>query len=374
MPSLLTPEQRRHPFDHTAVDDGRKCSALTCTTRQQVVPSPLWSTLGLLTRTPELIDMLRLAETYAPENIPILILGETGTGKDLLAQGIHQLSRREGRYVPVNCAAAQRDLFVAELFGARKGAYTGAIEHREGLVREAEGGTLFFDEIADLNREAQGYLLRFLDSGEIRPVGESRSVSVETRIVAATCRDLRALATQNQFRHDLHARLAAVVLTLTPLSKRTRDLELLIEMLWQRRGGRARDRQGIFTADVIADLSDRPWPGNVRELAHLVARILPLTRGTGASSEAPIADLLDAAGRGWHPTPVDGASIASETGDDPAHSPHRFLRREASARWSRAKLLKALDDAHGHVPTAARILSLSRSQAYRLYRALKDRG
>jgi len=308
---------------------------------------------------------------YAPENIPILILGETGTGKDLLAQGIHQLSQRKGRYVPVNCAAAQRDLFAAELFGARKGAYTGATEHREGLVREAEGGTLFFDEIADLNREAQGYLLRFLDSGEVRPVGESRSVRVETRIVAATCRDLGALASQNQFRHDLHARLAAVVLTVPPLRRRTLDLEALIDMLWQRRGGRARDCQAVFTPDVLADLSTRPWPGNVRELAHLVARVLPLARGAASVSEAAVGDLLRDAGRGWLYPQSDG-----DAGADAGltTSPHQFLRRDASARWPRAKLLRALDDAHGHVPTAARILGLSRSQAYRLYRALRDQG
>jgi DNA-binding NtrC family response regulator len=331
---------------------------------------PLWSSLGLLTRTPELIDTLHLAETYAPEDIPILILGETGTGKDLVAQGIHQLSQRKGGYVPVNCAAAQRDLFAAELFGARKGAYTGAIEHREGLVRAAEGGTLFFDEIADLNREAQGYLLRFLDSGEIRPLGDSKSIRVETRIVAATCRDLSALATQNQFRHDLHARLAAVVLTIPPLRKRAQDLESLIDMLWQRRGGRARDRQAVFTPEVMADLSTRPWPGNVRELAHLVARILPLARGAATVSDTAIADLLRAAGRGWAATPDDGGTTAEA--DALAHSPHRFLRRNTSVRWPRAKLIQALDDARGHVPTAARILGLSRSQAYRLYRALKD--
>lgn len=335
-------------------------------------PHPLWSSLGLLTRTPELIDTLRLAETYAPENIPTLILGETGTGKDLLAQGIHQLSQRKGRYVPVNCAAAQRDLFAAELFGARKGAYTGAIEHREGLVREAEGGTLFFDEIADLNCEAQGYLLRFLDSGEIRPLGESKSFRVETRIVAATCRDLDALATQSQFRHDLHARLAAVVLTIPPLRHRTQDLEALIDLLWERRGGRKRDRHAVFTSEVLAELSARPWPGNVRELAHLVARLIPLVRTAAPVSDDAIGDLLRAAGRGW-PSAHRG-SVAFTADRDLTASPHRFLRRDASARWPRAKLLQALDDAHGHVPTAARILGLSRSQAYRLYRALKDQG
>jgi tetratricopeptide (TPR) repeat protein len=136
---------------------------------------PIWNHLDLLTRTTRVIEVLRLTETYAQGTIPVMILGETGTGKDLIAQALHTLSGRSGRFVPVNCAAAHRELFVAELFGARRGAYTGAAEHREGLIREAEGGTLFLDEIADLDPEAQGFLLRFLDSGEVRPLGDARS-------------------------------------------------------------------------------------------------------------------------------------------------------------------------------------------------------
>jgi DNA-binding NtrC family response regulator len=328
---------------------------------------PSWAELGLLTRTPELIETLSMAETYSPENIPILVLGETGTGKDLLAQGIHELSGHTGRYVPVNCAAAQRELFAAELFGARRGAYTGAIEHRHGLIREAEGGTLFFDEIADLNREAQGYLLRFLDSGEVRPIGDSKSAHVETRLVAATCRDLGALAAQGHFRHDLRARLAAVVLTIPPLRRRTEDLDLLLEMLWQRRGGLSHEFKSIFTPGVLATLATHPWPGNVRELAHLVARILPIARSGSPAAKPTIQALLGRAGRGW-----EGGSDSLLP--EQWQSSHRILREDPGSRWTRAALLKALDEAGGHVPTAARILGLSRSQAYRLYRKLRAQG
>ncbi len=355
---------------------------------------PLWSALGLVTRTPVLVETLRLAETYAPEKIPILILGDTGTGKDLLAKGIHALSGRTGGYVPVNCAAAQSELFAAELFGARKGAYTGAVEHRQGLIREAQGGTLFFDEVADLEREAQGYLLRFLDSGEIRPLGETRHVCVETRIVAATCRDLRGLAAQGRFRKDLYARLAALVLRVPTLRERREDLELLIDMLWTRLGGANSEYRSIFTADVLEELSQRPWPGNVRDLRHVVARAIPLARARGPA--AAIEDVLRRAGREWLPgghgdvaSPAaadtnDACPVAESdtlsgsavpppaSGTRSIHPPHRIMARDLDGRWPRETLMQALDTAKGHVPTAAALLGLSRSQAYRLYRDLRQ--
>ncbi len=255
----------------------------------------LWGKLGLTTRSSMLRQVLHSAETYASANLPVLILGESGTGKDLVAQGIHDLSGHGGRYVPVNCAAASRELFVAELFGAVKGAYTGAVETREGLVVRARGGTIFLDEIADLDLDAQGYLLRFLDSGEVRPVGSTESKRVEARVIAATCRDLKTMVKDGAFRADLLNRLSGLRVRLPALRERLEDLELLIESLWLREGGVAGAWPAVFNRAIVGRLSRERWPGNVRELRHMVARALQFSRkhGDAAARQELLRDLED---------------------------------------------------------------------------------
>ncbi len=339
--------------------------------------SSLWSDLGLVTRTPAVIETLRLAETYAPGRIPILILGATGTGKDLIAQGLHRLSGQPGAYVPVNCAAARREIFVAELFGARRGAYTGAIDDRRGLVEEAERGTLFFDEIADLDAEAQGYLLRFLDAGEIRPLGETRSRRVETRILAATCRDLQARVSSGMFRADLYGRLAGLVLRVPPLGERPEDFEPLITMLWERGGGDPETRAEVFTPHVVAVLRARDWPGNVRELKHVVDRAILFHRSHGVA--AARADLLRTPEKPVDTQPTGTpprlpAPSALGTGP-PQPSPWADLPqsiRAAQGDWDPDLLKHALAAAGGVISEAARLLGLSRAHAYRLYKRLKE--
>ncbi|MBD3237572.1 MAG: AAA domain-containing protein [Candidatus Eisenbacteria bacterium] len=323
---------------------------------------PLWADLGLVSRTPLVLDLLRLAETYARGKIPVLILGETGSGKDLIAQGLHRFSGRTGRFVPVNCAAAHRELFVAELFGSRRGAYTGASESRGGLIREAEGGTLFLDEIADLDAAAQGYLLRFLDSGEVRPLGESRSFKVETRVVAATCRDLAAMVREGLLRRDLYARLAAAVLQVPPLRERLEDLELLIEMLWRRAGGRPEDWTEAFTPAAIEMLRQRTWPGNVRDLAHLVAQTqLFVQAGAGVGA---VERVLEQAGPEWDPI---GSDVPAK--EEPARP--AWVEALSPAERRRPKALhRARQEAGGSIPRAARLLGISRTHAYRLYKQL----
>lgn len=244
----------------------------------------MWAGLGLVTRSPRMKNMLRTAETYAGGKLPALILGETGTGKDLIAQGVHELSERRGTFVPVNCAAASRELFAAELFGARRGAYTGATEHREGLIPRAQGGSIFLDEIADLNLEAQGYLLRFLDSGEVRPVGSVDSVRIDTRVIAATCRNLREMVGEGLFRSDLLNRLSGLRLMTPALRDRTEDLELLIDSLWRREGGADNSWHTIFQGPVLARMCRHEWPGNVRELRHMVTRALEFCGKHGEAS------------------------------------------------------------------------------------------
>ncbi len=333
---------------------------------------PLWAELGLVTRTPELVETLRLAETYAPGRIPVLILGETGTGKDLLAQGLARLAGRKGSLVPVNCAAAQKELFVAELFGARRGAYTGAVERRRGLIEEAAEGTLFFDEIADLQPEAQGFLLRFLDSGEVRPLGETRSRRIETRVIAATCRDLRSMVREGRFRPDLYARLAGLVLRVPPLRERPEDLDLLIEMLWRRDGGALSQCRAVFTPRLLEDLKARDWGGNVRELRHAVSRALLYcrTHGARATRAEPEQWLRGLGAAAATPAAVAGViADAGRAGDPTTSQP----RRQARGDWSEERLRAALDAAHGRIAVAAKRLGLSRSHAYRLYKELRER-
>ena len=314
---------------------------------RSVACHPHWSDLGFVTQTPAVLKTLRAVETYAPGHIPVLILGETGTGKDLIARGLHLLSGHPGSLVPVNCAAARKDLFVAELFGARKGAYTGALEHRHGLIEEAEHGTLFFDEIADLEPEAQGYLLRFLDSGEVRPVGGTQSRQIKTRVIAATCRDLRRRVREGFFRDDLYARLAGLVVEVAPLRERPEDVGPIALELWSREGGDPVDGRRILSADVISALKLSRWAGNVREFRHTLARAVLLCRVEG--TEAARRALLGAA--------------------DPGETEHRPVR-EHRAHLDAEGLRAALAAANGRISGAARILGISRSHAYRLYRRL----
>jgi len=243
-----------------------------------------WKNVGLVTRSARVREVLSTAETFAAGRLPILILGETGTGKDLLAKGIHDLSGRRGNYVPVNCAAASRELFAAELFGARKGAYTGATDTREGLAKQAAHGTLFLDEIADLDIDAQGYLLRFLDSGEVRAVGAVHSETVDARVVAATCRDLSEMVGERRFRTDLLNRLSGLRLWMPALRNRLEDLELLIEALWKREGGLPGAWVSVFSSNVVGQLCRLPWTGNVRELRYAVARAIEISRLGGESA------------------------------------------------------------------------------------------
>ena len=348
-------------------DAGSNCGYL------QGSVAPIWSDLGLITRSPELLMTLRLAETYARGTIPILVTGETGSGKDLLIRGLHVMSDQSGRFVPVNCAAARKDLFVAELFGARKGAYTGAVEHRSGLIEAARDGTIFFDEIADLEPEAQGFLLRFLDSGEIRPLGATRRQHVTARVAAATCQDLSEHVRAGLFRADLYGRLAGVVLRIPPLRQRKDDLELLAEMLWQREGGNPIVYRKVFTSEVLDNFRQRFWAGNVRELKYAAGRAVLFSRTHG--STAAMAYLLQEGDRQRIPivehsmlgSPcISRRQVVAMETNGRSH-PHR---RGKPSQWTVERLRAALEATGGQVPEAGKILGISRSYAYQLYKRL----
>ena len=216
--------------------------------------------------------MLRRARDYARSHLPVLIEGPSGTGKELLAEGVHRLSaRRHGPWIAVNCGALPAGLLESELFGVRKGAFTGASQDRVGLIESAHDGTLFLDEVGEMEGPTQAKLLRFLEQGEIRRLGENDVRRVDVRVVAATNRELRARAREGQFRPDLYYRLCGAPLHVPPLVERPQDIPLLLGHILDRLAARYAVRPEI-DADVAAGLRRRPWPGNVRQLRNEVER------------------------------------------------------------------------------------------------------
>lgn len=220
---------------------------------------------SIIGRSPAMRRALEVVERFAPTDIPILLVGETGTGKDLLAQQIHRLSGREGEFVDVNCGALPRDLVEGELFGHRRGAFTGAVTERPGLIAEAHHGTLFLDEILSLPLEGQAKLLRVLETGEVRRLGDTRKQLVDLRVVSAAQENLLQYVQQGRLRHDLYQRLAGVVVNLPPLRDRGDDVLELVRHFMAAVGRR------LHEAAVPVVLHHR-WPGNVRELRAVVHR------------------------------------------------------------------------------------------------------
>jgi len=234
-------------------------------------------------------EVCHLVERVADAAVPVLLLGETGTGKGLVARAIHaQGSRAEAPFVAVNCAALPENLLESELFGHVKGAFTGATANRIGLLEEAEGGTLFLDEVAEMALPLQAKLLHVLESGAVRAVGSNKERRVDTRIVAATHRDLRERVEAGSFREDLLYRLDVVTIALPPLRRRRDDLPQLIEhFLARAREKHPRSPVERLAPDALERLLEHGWPGNVRELEHVIERAVLL----GQAPEVTAADL-----------------------------------------------------------------------------------
>jgi transcriptional regulator with GAF, ATPase, and Fis domain len=244
----------------------------------------------------------------APTDATVLLLGETGTGKELFAQAIHERSgRRERALVKLNCAAIPATLVESELFGHERGAFTGATQRREGRFAQADGGTIFLDEIGELPLELQGKLLRVLQEGELEPVGGSRTRKVDVRVIAATHRDLQEAVRRGTFREDLFYRLNVFPLRLPPLRERGEDVVLLAASIAERAGHRlGRQIAPLAPADVEA-LQGHPWPGNVRELRNVIERAI-ITSPDGQlrldrvlPAAAPPAAVTPARPREWPP-------------------------------------------------------------------------
>jgi len=234
----------------------------------------------LIGETPPMQRVRKLIERIAPTESSVLILGETGTGKELAARGIHDASERAKMpFVAVNCGALPEQLVESELFGHRKGAFTGADSHRKGLIEIADGGTLFLDELGELDRNTQVKLLRFLESGEVRRIGENEPFLVDVRIVCATNQPLQKMVDDGTFREDLYFRVNTFEIRLPPLRERVDDIKALTTHLIEKLHRTRRIARASFTADAINALKQHPWSGNVRELANTVEYALTLCEG-----------------------------------------------------------------------------------------------
>ncbi|HKE18005.1 MAG TPA: sigma 54-interacting transcriptional regulator [Kofleriaceae bacterium] len=240
--------------------------------------------LGTRTLSEPLARSFELLARVAASPLPVLLLGETGTGKEMAARAVHALSRRAGPFVAVNCGGLPETLVASELFGARKGAFSGADADRVGLVQEANRGTLFLDEIAELPEASQAVLLRVLQERELIPLGATRAVPVDIRVVAATHQNLAERVSARRFRKDLYARLRGFALTLPPLRERREDLGLLVADLLPRVAG-ARAGGVTFSRAVARALLLYDWPLNVRELEHTLAAALAVA---GSDEIAPV--------------------------------------------------------------------------------------
>ncbi len=233
---------------------------------------------NIVGQSPEIREMLAVITRVAASDSPVLVQGESGTGKELVARSIHLQSPRTARpFVSINCGALPDSLLESELFGHKKGAFSGAITSRIGLLEAANGGTLFLDEIGEMSPAMQVRLLRVLDSGEVRRVGEERVFHVDVRVVAATAKDLSREAADGRFRWDLFYRVSTIVIPVPPLRRRRGDVPHLVEHFL---GSRGRSGHSLrFAPDAMARLVDYGWPGNIRELRNFIERLQILHEG-----------------------------------------------------------------------------------------------
>ncbi len=233
---------------------------------------------GIITRSPKMEDLLRQARLVADSDASVLVFGDSGTGKELLAQAIHRASRRRERsFVGVNCGAIPGEQLESVLFGHARGAFTGAVQAHKGLFQAADGGTLFLDEIGDMPLPLQVKLLRVLQEGEVRPVGSTQAIPVDVRVISATHRDLEAQRMAGLFREDLYYRLNVVSLNLLPLADRREDIPLLATHFLRKLAERYRKQVPTLSPDAMALLVAAPWPGNVRQLLNLLEQAVALT-------------------------------------------------------------------------------------------------
>jgi len=297
---------------------------------------------GIITRSPAMEDLLRQAKLVADSDASVLIYGDSGTGKELLARAVHRASRREDRpFVAVNCGAIPGELLESELFGHARGAFTGAVQAHKGLFQAADGGTLFLDEIGDMPLSLQVKLLRVLQEGEVRPVGSTQAIPVDVRMISATNRDLDEQKAAGLFREDLYYRLNVVSLRLPQLAERREDIPLLAAYFLRKLAERYHKPIPTLAPDAMALLVAAPWPGNVRQLLNLLEQALALA----TTSMIPASLVQNALKE-----------------DDAALVPFE----EARKTFERDYLVRLLKITGGNVTQAAQLAKRNRTEFYKL--------
>jgi anaerobic nitric oxide reductase transcription regulator len=318
-------------------------------------------------RSPAIVALRREIETVAGSDLPVLILGETGTGKELVARRLHALSARARQpLVQVNCAALPESLAESELFGHEKGAFTGAVATRAGKFELADGGTLFLDEVGELPLSTQPKLLRALQSGELQRVGQDRVQKVDVRVIAATNRDLAAEVRAGRFRPDLFHRLSVFPIRVAPLRERREDVPLLAARLLERSLVRLGARRASLSPATLAVLESSDWPGNVRELEHVILRgLLRATAGRSPDEAAVIEPAHLGLGGEAPPSPATTAPSMPGTG-----VPLGLAYPAAVDAFKRSYLEATLAACRGSWTEAALRLGLDRGNLYRARRRL----
>ena len=300
---------------------------------------------GLISASAEMAKVVRTIERVAPADVSVMLLGASGTGKELLARGLHDLSRRaRGAFVAINCAAIPETLLESELFGHEKGAFTGAVKTTPGKIEQAQGGTLFLDEIGDVPLPLQVKLLRFLQERVIERIGGRAPIAVDTRIVCATHQDIDAMVAGARFREDLYYRLAEIVVPIPSLAERPGDAGLLARHFVTRYAKSMNVAVTGLAADARAAIDAWPWPGNVRELENRIKRAVIMADGKLITA----AD-LDLDGKAAEPVPLN----------------LRHVREIADRRAIR----QALSRADGNISGASRLLGISRPTLYDLLKS-----
>lgn len=305
----------------------------------------------LITSAPEMIKVARTIERVANTNVSVMLLGASGTGKELLARGLHDASdRRKGPFVAINCAAIPENLLESELFGHEKGAFTGAVKTTEGKIESADGGTLFLDEVGDIPLPLQVKLLRFLQERTIERVGGRSAIAVNTRIVCATHQDLEAMIGEGKFREDLFYRLAEIVIRIPSLAERPGDATLLAKAFLKRFSAEMNPQVKGFASDALSAIDAWNWPGNVRELENRVKRAVIMAEGKMVSAD----DLDLGEGEGEH---SDALNL-------------KTAREEADRRVIR----RALARSEGNITNTAKMLGISRPTLYDLLKQYELQG
>ncbi len=311
---------------------------------------------GVVVQDPAMLRLHDLVEQVAGSGIPVLLLGETGVGKEVVAEAVHRASARvAGPYVILNCAALPESLLESELFGHEKGAFTGAAQSKRGLIEAADGGTLFLDEVGEMPLATQAKLLRVLENGELLRVGGVRALRVDVRFVAATNRDLPAMVVQGTFRKDLYYRLNGITIPIPPLRQRRSEIPQLARLFLARAAAQAGRPAPALPSAVLEVLDRHSWPGNVRELKHVVDRAVALCRGDVLSPENVIVypDPEQLRGEAAAPARERDPELA-----EPADRAGRLMRLDPETE--RRLIVDALEKSGGNQRRASELLGISR--------------